>query len=983
MNKKLIILLCFIFLTTGLFATNFLPRSFIHKKNPLPDASLTKADSSHKFDALHYTINLQLFPDNESIQGNVESQLELTALEVDSISFELEQLHVDSVFVDGIETDFSYDSSIINVRIPPGYEMGDTVWTNVYYHGFPVLSSDGYGTGIHWQNYIYTYADPNGARYWWPGYDHPWDKATTSMNVTVPDGNLAASNGILVEEIDNPDETITFCWQNTDPIATYLISLCVGNYLTFDQTYEDIPIKNYVYPGHLSFAQNDFSCIPTAMTIFEDIYGEYPFQKYGQAECGIFSGMGGMEHQTMTSIGSGLITGNGTYEMIFVHELAHQWFGDCLTPLTWKDVWLSEGFAVYSEVLYVENTEGYQAMCDYVQSSLHSYYLTWAGTTPYCTYDPPYSEYFTPATYEKPASVLHMLRLRVGDEDFFEILNTYFNQYKNGTVITQDFINIVETVSGMNMEDFFAGWIYGSGIPSIEYYYLRNVNSEDSQILFRTKTVSPTASQFEMTIPFVASDGDITDTILVNTDYEYQTSQHNTSFADTAQITVEYDLDNWILDRGDSEIIPELQSALPGDNMVFLDWKEFSDETLTSNWNYSIFRKLSTENSYTKITEVSDTTSYIDETVQNWETYDYVITANYIDGADNWQSMFSNELTVTPQLFPMDQGILLVDETKDGSGTPISPTNAQVDSFYSDVLGFGNYDDYDYSSEGSPDLAILADYSTVIWCDDDFDEKNISQEADKLAALVMNGGHVAISGWKTADYIPDSFYSNLIGKTSTEIIADVDFLGANSYNHPFTPIDVNGDILPSWQDKWGYIATFSETDLQTDNILYRFDSYSGNYSDQPVGLINFNPEFDFNTIVLGFPLYFMEKSDVTNYYQMVYNYFYPIPGVDDPPIEEKIVLKNAPNPFSENTKIIFQAKVSNLNTISLKIYNIKGQLIRKVSDDETAFDKDDSNYSFVWNGCDKNDNKQASGLYFYQLIKDNKVLTTKKMLLLR
>ena len=368
MKKKLFIILALLVLSTTLFA-DYLPRELFHKNVDPQQFYNPRADSLHGFDMQHYDITLELFPSTHSIEGNVTAQVTATENGLSEIAYELESLNVTDVRVNEAAATYTYANGILTITLDQAYSIGENFTTQVFYEGCPVLSSDGYSTGIHWLSYIYTYADPNGARYWWTGYDHPWDKATTKMIITVPDDKLVASNGLLQSEVNNGNGTKTFTWDNTDPIATYLVSLCIGAYSTFEQTYPDVPIINYVYPGHLSAAQSDFACIPVALGIYEDRFGDYPWQKYGAAECGVFGGMGGMEHQTMTSIGSGLINGYGTYEMIFVHELGHQWFGDCLTPLTWKDVWLSEGFATYSEALYVEGTGGYYAMCNYVQSS--------------------------------------------------------------------------------------------------------------------------------------------------------------------------------------------------------------------------------------------------------------------------------------------------------------------------------------------------------------------------------------------------------------------------------------------------------------------------------------------------------------------------------------------------------------------------------------------------------------------------------------
>ncbi|MBC8526031.1 MAG: T9SS type A sorting domain-containing protein [Candidatus Cloacimonetes bacterium] len=983
--KKIILsftfyLLIFSFcLLTFSFSFAEIPREYFHKKCDAFGKIPSRADSVHSYDALSYEINLQLFPETEYISGNVLAKIQAKEDNLTEIVYELEQLNVDSIFVNGNSAQFSYDNQIITITLDQSYNTGDTLSTQVFYQGEPTLSSDVYHTGIHWGNYIYTYSDPNGARFWWPCYDHPWDKTTTEMNLTVPEEMLVASNGILENEIDNGDGTKTFCWNNTDQIATYLVSICAGNYATFEQDYEDIPIINYVYPGHLGLAQNDFACIPTAMGVYENLYGDYPFQKYGMAECGVFGGWGGMEHQTMTSIGSALIDGQATYDWIFVHELAHQWFGDCLTPLTWADVWLSEGFAVYSEALYVEATQGFDAMCDYVATSFHQYYLNWAGGNSYTTYDPPYNMYFTPATYEKPASVLHMIRLMVGDSTFFNILQTYFDTYKYGNVVTTDFIDVCESVSGMDLQEFFNDWIFGSGVPSLEYYYIYDPNTIMCPGLYIImRSISNTDTEFEMQVPFLIEDASGTYPILADVEPVFT---QNDVFVSHPLESIIFDPDNWILHRGCTKILPVLTSTLPGDNFVWLCWEEFSD-TLPDSY-YSIYRSEISGSGYEKITEVpSDETSFVDTTVFNGNTYYYVITYGVhwvsIEGGYNGETEFSNELFATPMAFPMDSGILLVDETRDGSGGPIDPYDATVDSFYNEVLENFQITQYDYETEGAPDLSLLANYSTIIWYDDDFNQHLIEDEIENLASLVISGGNLLISGWKTADYIPESFMRTFLNTGNTILINEPDFLGAlGEDDYPY--IDVNGDFVPAWNDRWTYVATFEDTPLE--NVLYRYDSFSGDNADKPVGIVNALD--DKNVVVLGFPLYFMQGDDVKAFFERILSDFGEGMGVDDNSRYQipDTRLSNCPNPFTTSTTISFnlatRLRSASPGQAEIKIYNIKGQRIRKLKSENVKCKINE----VVWNGKDEKGKQLPSGIYFYKLnIKNSPV---KKMILLR
>ncbi|MBN2018228.1 MAG: T9SS type A sorting domain-containing protein [Candidatus Cloacimonetes bacterium] len=969
MKKNVIIVLFIIFITSFLSA-GYLPRELFHKPNTPSQMYTGRADSLHGFDMLHYDISIQLFPSTHYIEGDVIAQVEATEDGLTEVSYELESLSVTDVYVNEASAAYTYNDGMITISLGQSYSTGDVFTTRVFYEGFPILSNDGYSTGIHWSSYIYTYSDPNGARYWWPGYDHPWDKATTKMIITVPDDNLVASNGLLESEVDNGNGTKTFTWNNTGQIATYLVSLCIGSYATFEQTYSGVPIINYVYPGHYNAAQTDFACIPTAMGIYEDRFGDYPWQKYGAAECNVFGGYGGMEHQTMTSIGNGLITGNETYEMIFVHELGHMWFGDCLTPLTWKDVWLSEGFATYSEALYIEGTDGYDAMCDYVQTSYHNYYLSWAGSTPHTVYDPSYLNYFTPATYEKPASFLHMIRLAVGDSTFFDIIQTYFQQYHSRCVITEDFQNVCEDISGEDFDDYFDAWIYGSGIPSFEYSYLIGTgSSRDPNLVMISRSTSPTSSQFYMTIPFGVETSSGTETILVETGPEFTSAQYTVS--DGIQ-DIEFDPDSWILDRGSTYIVPELTSALAGNSVVSLMWEEFPD--VVSQGMFNLYRSEDASEDFIIIATVpGDQLEYIDTDVINGTTYYYKISYGVVSGYFSGETEHSNILSATPINFPMDQGILVVDETKNGSGGPITPTDSTVDNFYADALTHFQITQYDYEDQGEPDLSFLANYSTVIWHDEDMNEKFIEDNIQNLNAMLVSGAHVLICGWKTADYIPESFFHHYYGFEETIIINDLDFLGAvGEDGYPY--IDVNGTILPAWNDKWNYIVEFP--DAETENTLYTYSSESGTNTGKVVGIVD--DKQDKAAVVLGFPLYFMELTTVQEFLTALMIDFGECVANDDEPDHSLPILTCLPNPFSTSTIIKFSNTSEITENTEITIYNIKGQLVRELP----IFASSPCRFvEVVWDGRDENGYEVKSGVYFYKLDTQDKTFINKLLLL--
>ncbi|MCD6328773.1 MAG: T9SS type A sorting domain-containing protein, partial [Candidatus Cloacimonetes bacterium] len=639
-----------------------------------------------------------------------------------------------------------------------------------------------------------------------------------------------------------------------------------------------------------------------------------------------------------------------------------------------------EGFATYSEALYVEGTDGYDAMCDYVQSSYHNYYLSWAGSTPHTTYDPSYLNYFSPATYEKPASFLHMIRLAVGDSTFFDINQTYFQQYHSGCVVTDDFQSVCEDISGRDFDNYFNAWIYGSGVPSFEYAFLKGVDgSRDPNLIMISRSTSPTASQFYMTIPFGVNTSSGTETILVETEPEFTYSEY--SIGDEI-LSIEFDPDSWILDRGCTYIVPELTSALAGNSMVSLMWEEFPD--VVSQGMFNIYRSENLSNDFVIIANVpGDQLDYVDTDVVNGTTYYYKISYGVISGYFSGETEHSNILSATPLNFPMDQGILVVDETKNGSGGPTTPADSTVDNFYANALTHFQITQYDYADEGEPDLSFLANYSTIIWHDEDMNEKFVADNIQNLNAMLLSGGHVLICGWKTADYIPESFLQTYYGFGDAIIINDLDFLGALGQDgYPY--IDVDGTILPPWNDKWNFIVEFPGAPI--DNTLYTYNSDSGTNTGKVVGLVD-NKQGK-AAVMLGFPLFFMELPTVQEFLTALMVDFGECVSADDEPQQPQLVITISPNPFTTSTTISFNAttrlhsvtpRQANFHKLTqIKIYNIKGQEVTILTDNHF----ENGSHTVTWNGKDSNDKSVASGIYFFK-ITAGKETAMKKMLLLQ
>ncbi len=233
------------------------------------------------------------------------------------------------------------------------------------------------------------------------------------------------------------------------------------------------------------------------MEFYSQVFGEYPFleEKYGTA---IIPGNVSMEHQTCTSYSSRLITGQHSYDHIIAHELAHQWWGDLISPGDWADIWLNEGFASYSEALWWENLYGPDGL-RISMAEIETVYFTRHQGPDHPIYDPPSGHLFCAEEYEKAACVLHMLRFVVGDDNFWKILKKYAEDYAYSTATTEDFKDLCEQVSGADLDWFFDQWIYQAGYPVYEFGWGYSDRQQKAKVVINQTQEG--FSLFEMPIP--------------------------------------------------------------------------------------------------------------------------------------------------------------------------------------------------------------------------------------------------------------------------------------------------------------------------------------------------------------------------------------------------------------------------------------------------------------------------------------------------
>lgn len=410
------------------------------------------------YDVDHYDLDIAYDPETAEIDAT--ATIRATATQ-DLTSFNLDFGPYDtvSVTVDGIDAAVDYTGPE-ELTITPAEPLAPASMftTVVAYAGEPQPQLVGGTFSGGWlttgSGAVYVASEPNGAHTWFPSNDHPSDKATFSISVTVPESLEVASNGVLVGEEPNGDGTKTWSWEMTDPMATYLAAVSIADFeIQRPAGTADVEIRNFFPPSVAADAEVEFARTTEMIEYFSSVFGPYPFDTYGVVVAPTPLGFA-LENQTMSLFGTDLVSGFGAAEPVVAHELAHQWFGNHVTPATWQDIWLNEGFATYAQELWAEHNTSQGGDLDAVSARLRR-----DGAFLGPIDDPGPDQLFGQAVYVRGAMVLHALRLEVGDDAFFEILRTWVAEKGGSSASTADFVEVAERVSGAELSPFFDEWL--------------------------------------------------------------------------------------------------------------------------------------------------------------------------------------------------------------------------------------------------------------------------------------------------------------------------------------------------------------------------------------------------------------------------------------------------------------------------------------------------------------------------------------------
>lgn len=356
---------------------------------------------------------------------------------------------------------------------------------------------------------IHTQGQPETNSYWFPCHDFPNERLTTELRVTVPAGYVASSNGRLIAEgpwKEGPKDITgrpgmqTFHFAQDDqaggPHSNYLVSLVVGKFDIVDVSRLNVPFRTagparpplgsaaskmpvYVPLGRAADVPGTYGRTARMVKFFSDRFDEpYPWARYAQLVVHNF-GAGGMENTSATTMFDTALVArpqlaDSDFDGLIAHELGHQWFGDLITCKSWEHIWLNEGFATFLTALWIEERDGIDAYQTQVRQNFDAVVGADNGSAPETPgvvskiYKQPWDVFRKGSNpYPKGASVLHMLRRKLGDKVFFGAVATYIDRFKGKNAETDDLRIILEEASGENLEQFFQQWLYRPNIPRL------------------------------------------------------------------------------------------------------------------------------------------------------------------------------------------------------------------------------------------------------------------------------------------------------------------------------------------------------------------------------------------------------------------------------------------------------------------------------------------------------------------------------------
>jgi len=493
-------------------------------------------------DVLHYEISIELDEKSDSIKATARIHIVIRSDHASGMWLDLSRMHVDRLQIGGTEIPFTHRNDRLWFSFDREYTRDETVTIDVDYHGIPQNAGIRIGENRYSRRVFFTDNWPDFASHWFPSIDHPSDKATVDFIVTAPEKYTVVANGRMVQTVSLPNGRKRSHWSEKHDLPTYSMAVGVAEFSVHAESTDlGIPVSWYVFPQDTEAAARNFRGTDRMLTYFSGRIGPYPYERLAHVES--TTRMAAMENANTIFYSESLFHPTLSSENPVVHEIAHQWFGNSVTPADWDHLWLSEGFATYFEALFHEDAPR-PATFNKLMTDYADRIFTYPPARSRPVIDPGQTviiDKLNPLTYEKGAWVLHMLRGILGDEAFFDGIVSYYSLYKDRNVMTEDFRKVMESTGGVDLSTFFRQWLYQPAWP--EYQWSWNWNPTDHVVEIRIRQAQ-TSGLFDMPLDMVLSSGNLKET------YRIRVKDREHKFRiplSSSPASVELDPDGWVL----------------------------------------------------------------------------------------------------------------------------------------------------------------------------------------------------------------------------------------------------------------------------------------------------------------------------------------------------------------------------------------------------------------------------------------------------
>ncbi|MBQ1040328.1 M1 family metallopeptidase [Micromonospora sp. C81] len=415
------------------------------------------------YDVSHYDLDVRYDPSTDRLTGRAVITATATQ-DLSRFNLDLAGLTVSAVTVADARADHRRGDGELVVTPRAGLPRGRQFTVAVDYAGVPTAVVDGsLGSGgfLHTADGAVALGQPDSAATWFPVNDHPSDKATYDLAVTVPDGLAALSNGVPGPK-SSADGWTTWHWSERAPMASYLSTLVIGDYRVVTGTHAGRPMVTAVaasLPAN-GGAASSLARTGAIVDFLASRFGPYPFDSYGGIVVADDRIGYALETQSRPVYGPAFFADDQPNPSVVAHELAHQWFGDSVSLTRWSDIWLNEGFASYAEWLWEEHDGGRTA-----QRNFELQYAATDWSQP--SVEPGRESMFGTAVYKRGALAVHALRRTVGDDTFFRLLRTWTSERAAGNATTSDLVALAERVAGRQLRPLFDAWLVGGSAPTL------------------------------------------------------------------------------------------------------------------------------------------------------------------------------------------------------------------------------------------------------------------------------------------------------------------------------------------------------------------------------------------------------------------------------------------------------------------------------------------------------------------------------------